>query len=167
MSGFEEWDEVLAGLDRGPAISEDALVHLQSYVSATYEVPLPDDYVVFLRTTNGVDGHLENGIPICLWMGELLREINIDSETERWMPGYLVIGSDTGDTLYGIDLRADAPAGRYVESEDVGLGWDYVLWRGASLVELLRHLSRPLPQERPGVGGALRAVLRRLRRSAR
>ena len=168
MNAFEDVDDVLAGLDRGQAISEEALAHLHAYVTTTYGVPLPYDYVAFLRATNGVDGHLENGIPICLWMGELLRQINVDSETERWMPGYFVIGSDTGDTLYGIDLRPDAPAGRYVESDDVGLGWDYVFWRGDSLLELLRHVSSPLPEVRHrGIGGSLRSTWRRLRRPGR
>ena len=41
-----------------------------------------------------------------------------------------------------LDLREDAPDERYLETDDVGMDWDYVFWRGASLLDLLRHLSR-------------------------
>jgi hypothetical protein len=42
---------------------------------------------------------------------------------------------------FGIDLRPDAPPARYVETEDAAMDWDYVLWRGASFLELLVYLE--------------------------
>src|SRR5262245_11241591 len=114
-----ETARIVAGLEREPPVSDEELATLVAHVESNYEARLPDDYVAFLRTANGADGDLENGAPIVLWAAELLPEINADNETERWMPGCLVIGSDAGDLLYGIDLRADAPPERYVVTEDV------------------------------------------------
>jgi hypothetical protein len=148
---------VLAGLERDPPISEDALATLIEHVERTYVTSLPDDYIDFLQTANGADGHLANGIPIALWSAELLPEANL-LEGSPWLPGCLLIGSDTGDTVYGIDMRLDAPAERYLESEDVGLDWDYIFWRGRTFSSLLGHLSAPL-SSKPSKRG-LRNVLR-------
>ncbi|HKV20603.1 MAG TPA: SMI1/KNR4 family protein, partial [Mycobacterium sp.] len=106
-------DGVLAGLEHDPPISQEALAGLIEHVARTYETRLPDDYVAFLRTANGADGHLANGIPIALWSAEVLPEANL-LEGSPWLPGCLVIGSDTGDTVYAIDMREDAPPERYL-----------------------------------------------------
>ena len=58
------------------------------------------------------------------------------------MPGLLVIGSDAGDLVYGIDLRQDAPRERYIETEDASMAWDYILWQGRTVLDLLQHLNR-------------------------
>lgn len=155
--------DAIAGLEREPAVSDEELATLLAHVEASYAAPLPDDYVAFLRVANGADGTLENGDPIVLWAAELLPEINADNETERWMPGCLMIGSDAGDLLYGIDLRADASPERYVVTEDVGIGWDYLLWQGRSFADLLAHLSGAPLNGTAGAGGRLRAALARLR----
>ena len=155
-------DGVLAGLERDPPISQEALAGLIEHVARTYETRLPDDYVAFLRTANGADGHLANGIPIALWSAEVLPEANL-LEGSPWLPGCLVIGSDTGDTVYAIDMREDAPPERYLESEDVGLDWDYIFWRGGTFASLLAHLSAALDPEPPkrGLRNALSRALRR------
>ena len=153
---------MLAGLERDPPISEDALAALSEHVDRTYARPLPGDYIDFLRIANGADGQLANGIPIALWSAEVLPEANL-LDGSPWLPGCLVIGSDTGDTVYGIDMRADAPAERYLESEDVGLDWDYIFWRGSTFASLLAHVSAPLsPQpSKRGLRNALRGAFRR------
>ena len=61
------------------------------------------------------------------------------------------------------DARPDAPAERYLESEDVGLDWDYIFWRGSTFASLLAHLSAPLspkPSKR-GLRNALRGAFKR------
>ena len=153
---------VLAGLERDPPISEDALATLKEHVERTYVTSLPDDYIDFLQTADGADGHLPNGIPIALWSAEVLPEANM-LDGAPWLSGCLVIGSDTGDTVYGIDMRADAPAERYLESEDVGLDWDYIFWRGSTFASLLAHVSAPLAPQPPkgGLRNALRGTFRR------
>ena len=158
----DEVEAVLAGLECDPPISREALADLIEHVERTYAARLPDDYVEFLRTANGADGQLANGIPIALWSAEVLPEANL-LEGSPWLAGCLVIGSDTGDTVYAIDMREDAPPERYLESEDVALDWDYVFWRGRTFASLLAHLSAPLDPEPPGRGlrNALRSAFKR------
>lgn len=139
---MDELATLLEPLDRGEPVSEETLRALIEHVERTYATPLPKDYVAFLRAANGADGNLPGGHPVVLWEAEALVEINEDFETDEHMPGFFVIGSDTGDFPFGIDLRAGAPAERYVETEDASLDWDYVLWRGGSFLELLRYLDR-------------------------
>jgi hypothetical protein len=105
---------------------------LFEHVERTYGTRLPDDYVAFLRRANGAEGELPGGNPIVLFEAQVLKQANDDMDTQEWMPGFFVIGGDTGDYPFGIDLRPDAPPARYVETEDAAMDWDYVLWRGAS-----------------------------------
>jgi hypothetical protein len=151
-------DALLAGLELESPVTQAALDDLLVYVSANYDEPLPEDYVAFLRTANGADGTFENGAPIVFWMAEFLAEVNI-YEGEQVLPGCLIIGSDAGDGLYGIDLRKDAPSQRYVDLYD-GPEWEMVLWRGESLRELLIEVSRPIQHDQ----GFMRAAVKRLRR---
>lgn len=161
-SAGNEVERVLAGLECDPPISQEALAELIDHVERTYDAPLPDDYVEFLRTANGADGHLANGIPIALWSADVLPEANL-LEGSPWLPGCLVIGSDTGDTVYAIDMRDKAPPERYLESEDVALEWDYIFWRGSTFASLLAHLSAPLEPAPPrrGLRNALRGAFKR------
>jgi SMI1 / KNR4 family (SUKH-1) len=158
-----ETARLLAGLDVGPPVAEAALARLVAHVSARYEVPLPEDYVAFLRTANGADGTFEGGGPIVLFMAEVLPQVNADNEEEQFMPGCFVIGTDAGDATYGIDLRTDAPRERYVETFDF-MDWDYVMWRGDSLLEVLRYASSPQPPRARGLRASLSAAFGRLRR---
>ena len=154
------FDALLAGLDVEPPVSDEALDALRQYVSATYELPLPDDYVAFLRTANGADGTRENGTPLVLWTADVLPEGNT-FEGEQILPGCLLIGSDAGDGHYGIDLRRDTPSTqRYVDLYDAP-EWEMVLWRGGSLRELLLEIGKPKVGEE---GGFVRSAFRRLRR---
>ena len=134
---------ILAPLDRGPGASEAQLAALGADLAGVFPAPLPDDYVAFLRYANGADGTLANGAPVVLWEAELLLEANADTIEGGWMPGCLLIGSDGGDFPFGIDLRTDAlHDAKYVETEDVGIAWDYLLWSGPSFLALLRYLNR-------------------------
>jgi hypothetical protein len=156
---------ILGGLDLEPPASPEAISQLIRHVSATYETSLPEDYLAFLQIANGADGELANGVPVVFWKAELLPQVNEETKTEEWMSGFFVIGSDTGDTLYGIDLRKDAPLERYLEADEGGMDWEYVFWRGTTFLDLLLYLGRPFldPPNSAGVRGVGRAFLRRLR----
>ena len=62
-------DGFLDGLECDPPISDEALARLLAYIEERYAVPLPDDYVAFLRSANGADGTLENEASVVLWAG--------------------------------------------------------------------------------------------------
>lgn len=137
-----ELGHLITLLERDPPISDNVLQQLQAWVTATYGTSLPKDYVDLLRIADGADGDLESGAPILFWKAELLNEVNADFDVDGQMPGLLVIGSDAGDLVYGIDLRQDAPRERYIETEDASMAWDYILWQGRTVLDLLQHLNR-------------------------
>lgn len=126
---------ILAGLDLEPPASSESIRQLMSHISSTYETGLPEDYLEFLQTANGADGELASGAPVVFWKAELLAQVNHEANIGEWMPGCFVIGSDAGDTLYGIDLRTDAPPERYLETDDVGMDWNSIFWRGNTFLD--------------------------------
>ena len=137
-----ELDRLLAPLELGGPADDAEIDAIVADVAGTFGAPLPDDYVAFLRLANGADGALANGRPLVLYASELLWTENADADSGDWLADFFAIGSDAGDAVYGLDLREDAPDERYLETDDVGMDWDYVFWRGASLLDLLRHLGR-------------------------
>ena len=143
---------ILAPLSLDPPATDGVIEHLVRHVSTTYGASLPEDYLSFLGTANGADGELENGAPVVFWKAELSPGQR-RQETESWMPGMFIIGSDAGDAYNGVDLREDAPAERYVETLDVP-EWDDVTWRGRTFLDLLLHVGRPLDSTKPGGFGA-------------
>ena len=127
---------MLAPLDVDPPATEDEVGQLLTTSRRRTARAFPRTISRSSGRRTELDGDLENGAPVVLWKAELLPRINEDSETEEWMPGMFIIGSDAGDAVYGIDMREDAPPERYVETFDV-MEWDYVMWRGRSFVDLL------------------------------
>ena len=156
---------ILGELDLEPPASPETISQLVRHISATYETSLPEDYLAFLQMANGADGELANGVPVSFWKAELLAQVNEEMKTEEWMPGCFVIGSDTGDTIYGIDLRKDGPPERYLETEDA-MDWDYVFWRGGTFLDLLLYVGRAFADTPKSAGrhGFGRAFLRKVRR---
>ena len=140
---LEEMARILAPLDRGEGASDAQLAALASDLADVFPAPVPDDYVSFLRYANGAEGALANGAPAVLWEAEFLLEANAGNIAEGWIPGCLLIGNDAGDFPFGIDLRTDVMHdAKYIETEDTGIAWDYLLWSGPSFLALLRHLGR-------------------------
>ncbi|UZE26162.1 SMI1/KNR4 family protein [Pseudomonas sp. B21-056] len=72
----------------GGAVSNTQLVELQSKLN----VQLPRAYVQLLETANGFS--LRNGLVI--YSSDELVERNDTLEVEKYAPGYLVIGDDSG-----------------------------------------------------------------------
>lgn len=89
-----------------PADSE-ALDRLRASLS----LELPDDYIAFLAISNGGEGDLqvEPGW-FQLWSAEQIPELNAAYGVEEFLPGFLGIGSDGGDTMFAFDTRG---AGRW------------------------------------------------------
>lgn len=68
------------------------------------EVVLPKDYVEFMKKHNGGEGDIGETWLI-LYSLEELQEINDDYEIEKFLPNHIIIGSDGGGELYGIDSQ--------------------------------------------------------------
>lgn len=70
------------------------------------EVELPEDYVKFMKKHNGGEGDIGEAW-LVLYSLEELQEINDDYEIEQFLPDHIIIGSDGGGELYGIDGKGN------------------------------------------------------------
>ena len=66
------------------------------------EVVLSKDYIEFMKKHNGGEGDIGETWLI-LYPLEELQEINDAYEIEEFLPGHIIIGSNGGGELYGID----------------------------------------------------------------
>ena len=70
------------------------------------EVVLPKDYVEFMKKHNGGEGDIGEAW-LVLYPMEELQEVNDDYEIEKYLPDHIIIGSDGGGELYGIDTQGN------------------------------------------------------------
>lgn len=70
------------------------------------DVVLPNDYIEFMKKHNGGQGDIDETWLI-LYRLEELQEINDDYEIEVFLPGHIIIGSNGGGELYGIDNKGN------------------------------------------------------------
>ena len=121
---------------------EEALAALAEYVRVTFRTSLPDDYADFLRACDGYNGDVGGKDYVVLWPAARVPGDNEGYESQRRMPGYLMIGSNGGNAVFGLDLR-DPGAVAYVETDFVPMGWDREFGRDASLLDfLLRRIAQ-------------------------
>jgi len=69
-------------------------------------VVLPNDYIELMKKHNGGEGDIGETWLI-LYPLEELQEINDDYEIEEILPGHIIIGSNGGGELYGIDNKGN------------------------------------------------------------
>jgi hypothetical protein len=137
----DELRAMLANLKSAPGASEESMQRLEAYTARVFGARLPSDYLEFLRFTDGAAGPLGESGYVALWPADDLPENNDGYGTPRWMPGFFLIGSDGGNTAYGIDTRSgDSATMSYVETDFIVMGWEYVFWSGPMLLDLLRHV---------------------------
>ena len=70
------------------------------------DVVLPKDYVEFMKKHNGGEGDIGETWLI-LYPLEELQEINDDYEIEQFLPNHIIVGSNGGGELYGIDSKGN------------------------------------------------------------
>ncbi len=66
------------------------------------EVVLPEQYIEFMKKHNGGEGDIGETW-LVLYPLEELQEVNDGNETEKYLPGRIIIGSNGAGELYGID----------------------------------------------------------------
>ena len=92
--------------DREPPASEEAVKDLVEQSG----LELPEDYLAFLRFSNGGEGHI-NIQPgwFRIWPAEEVIESNEDYELSENVPGFFGFGSSGGGELLAFDLRGAKP----------------------------------------------------------
>jgi SMI1 / KNR4 family (SUKH-1) len=131
-------EAIIRSLETRPGASEEALDSMLRQIG----VQLPEDYLEFLRMSNGAAGEVGETGYIDLWSVEDIPDRNQDSDAEDIAPGLIEIGSNGSSTGYAIDTRSRDPANMTVVQFDLyGLGEGGIDFRVASFSELLRRLA--------------------------
>jgi hypothetical protein len=111
--------ECLRGFRSQPGVSEGTLQQLAQSLRA----PLPAGYCDFLRYSNGGEGFIGRNAYLRFYTAEKLREINGAYEIEEYLPGFLLIASNTiGDAIC---FRAPFTEGQVVQVPFIPLWLDY------------------------------------------
>jgi len=138
--GATDYSELLGGLQLRPGARGDVLDRLSDYAG----VALPEDYVEFLRFSNGVRGDFGPRYWLELWPAEDVPRLNtVYAKTNR-ADGALLIGTDGGGTAFAIDTRPRRPGlFEYVQFGFPLLEWGEEEHRAPSLRALFNHLRAP------------------------
>jgi cell wall assembly regulator SMI1 len=86
--------------NRNPGASAQAICSAEEAV----KVKLPNDYIAFLRASNGGEGMIGENYVI-LWNAEELAEMNKSYQVADYAPGLLLVGSDGGGEAFAFDTR--------------------------------------------------------------
>jgi hypothetical protein len=126
--------QLLAGLDRRPGAAKTVIAE----GAAQLGVPLPADYVEFLKLANGGEGFISEHAYVMLWGIEELAAMNRSYEVQKYAPGLLIFGSNGGGEAYGFDTRdRQWPV---VQVPFVGMDWTLAQPKGRSFGEFLERL---------------------------
>lgn len=98
---------------------------------------IPADYRSFLQIANGAEGFLTPTSYIMLWSAEEVVTLNDAYGTTQYLPGVFLIGTDGGDTGFGVDLKT----GRYLKTPLIGMSRLEVVELGNSLEEMVEQLT--------------------------
>lgn len=88
-------------------------------ISSDEELVLSERYKVFkdyLKQTVSGEGMVGENNYLSLWEKNEIEELNNSYETQEFLSNVLLIGSDGGDTAYGINVN-----GKYIEVPFIGM----------------------------------------------
>jgi hypothetical protein len=96
-----------------------------------------EDYLLFMKARNGGEGIINDGAFVRFWKVEELEEANADYMTHEFAPDLFLIGSNGGDTAYGIHRET----GAFVDVPFIGMSNEEATERGKDFTEFLTYLA--------------------------
>jgi hypothetical protein len=132
-------DNVSAQLELHPGASEQAIKEMIEGVG----MRLPQDYIDFLRRSNGAEGHGPD-LFVILQPAEKVPEMTAGYGATEFCPGLVVIGGDGLGNIIGVDGRSHDPQQmEYVLLDPVWLDLDSASCqhRSRTLQDMLEHLA--------------------------
>lgn len=97
----------MASWQVAPSGAEEAAIR---ELIAAAGVPLPPEYVEYLRITNGGEGDLAVSPGwFQIWPAEQVVELNSSYAVRENLPGFFGIGSNGGGDLLAFDARSEPP----------------------------------------------------------
>lgn len=101
-------NDLFSSIFEGLSLREPASTMQVQQLEQQLGISLPQDYVDFLRYTNGVEGLVKGRSYVSIWAAEDIVTNNKDYEVEEFAPGILLFGSDGGGEAHAFDLRDPA-----------------------------------------------------------
>lgn len=99
---MNNFDDLIADFNGNHSASPDEIRE----ASDVFCVNFPNDYVAFLRTSNGGEGMIGDTYLI-FWQAAELHEMNASYQVTDYAPGLLLIGSDGGGEAIAFDTRTE------------------------------------------------------------
>lgn len=138
MTIIELIQDASAAWDRQPPATESIVAKLAS--ESGYN--LPEDYLTFLRQTNGGEGEL--GVQpgwFQIWNAEEVIEFGVEYEVPKYAPGFFAIGSNGGGEILAFDTRNGTPW-TIVALPCIGLEPDAAMTVASSFNEFVAQMGR-------------------------
>jgi hypothetical protein len=128
---------MLKGPYAGVGATDESLQSLMKELGFT----LPEDYLEFMRQTNGYTGEVGTSGFVCIWPVEEVLPINEANHFRESVPGLVLFGSNEGGETYAFDVRGHHP--KVVMVPTIPLDLEYAVEVGGSFVDFLENLARP------------------------
>jgi hypothetical protein len=128
-------EALLSGAVLNPPASESAIRDAATALG----IPLPLDYVQFLRRHNGGEGSAGNH-SVVLFKAEELKPFNDDYEIKEYAPGLVLFGSNGGGEGYAFDTR-NSPMS-VVRVPFIGMELRYATPIGKSFTDMFAELAK-------------------------
>ena len=122
-----------------PPASDLALEHLIAGSPWT----LPDDYLAYLRGSNGGEGEINVQPCYCvLWPAEDVLTCHTEYQVPDFAPGFLAFGTSSGGELFAFDMR-EAGGRCIVSLPCIGLSPTDAVHVADSFTDLTAHFGLP------------------------
>ncbi|GAB4191303.1 MAG: hypothetical protein Fur006_34300 [Coleofasciculaceae cyanobacterium] len=126
--------EITKELNKNQGASENAL----NQFMMSSGIKLPEQYLEFMRISNGTEGFIGENSYLILWPIEQIGELNEAYAVAEFAPGLLVFGSNGGDIAYAFDTRSEKM--QIVEVPFIGMNLDNVKLCGTTFNSFLDYL---------------------------
>lgn len=118
-----------------PGVSDVAIERMQEAI----KLRLPNQYLEFMKLSNGASGWIGENSLLQLWPIEQLAEHNEGYAVEEFAPGMFLFGSDGCGKAYAFDVREEPV--KIIETHFEVLGWDEISATWNTFAEFLEHLA--------------------------
>ncbi|SFU44058.1 SMI1/KNR4 family protein [Butyrivibrio sp. INlla21] len=109
----------------------------KSESEAKFESQKYNAFVPYVNSCYSGEGMIGENSYLMLWDKEDIEELNDDYEVNEFLNDSILIGSDGGDTAYGIDRT-----GRFFSVPFIGMSNDEMEYLGDSFTEFLEYLFK-------------------------
>ncbi len=120
-----------------PGASEEELKNL----SCLLPYPLPDDFLSFLKFSNGAFGMIgKYYLEIC--KAEDILKINKEYLVQYYIPELIIFGTDGGGEGYGFDYREKKTI--VVDVPFIGMEWNLARKKGDSFFDFMQKINNDI-----------------------